>query len=67
MHYNGLSFGHNPEPSDPPHLKDEHLCNLCQEIILKDYPNHESVPFILKNLADRGLKREDNPEYRKTV
>lgn len=37
------------------------LCNPCVAVILKDFPEHESVPGILDNLESRGLRPEDNP------
>lgn len=57
-HYGSLNFGH--EPGHEKYGK-EFLCNNCIEIILNNYPDHPSVKFILENLEQRGLKREDNP------
>lgn len=33
-----------------------HLCDVCQKIILEDYPNHESVPLIKAALDKQRAK-----------
>lgn len=42
-------------------LNFDNLCNKCVNIILTDFPNHPSVPFIQENLKQRGLAPQDNP------
>ena len=44
-------------------LADEHLCNKCVAILCKNFPLHPSVVFIIQNLAARGSKPSDNPEW----
>ena len=39
------------------------LCNKCVEMILDQFPEHESVAGIIENLKMRGMSREDNPEF----
>lgn len=41
----------------------DNLCNKCVAVILKDHPDHPSVPYILADLKQRGLTKEDNPEW----
>ena len=48
-HYHtGVSnFGHTIEEIEQnPKLKDEHLCSKCCDVILEQYPNHPSAPYI---------------------
>lgn len=51
------NFGHRPEEEAiKPELAKEKLCDRCQQVILKDYPNHESVPFIKLALEEQRKK-----------
>jgi hypothetical protein len=45
-------------------LNYDHLCNRCMGVLLSEYKDHVSVPFILANLAERGLTPEQNPAKR---
>ena len=42
-------------------LNFDNLCNRCVQIILTDFPNHESAARILQNLSERGLSAGKNP------
>ena len=56
-HYVTDNFGHLPEEIlANPSLADEHLCDNCQSTILKDFPNHSSVPHIKKHLQEQAAK-----------
>lgn len=39
------------------------LCNRCVAILCKHFPEHEAAAKCVENLALRGLKPEDNPEW----
>lgn len=52
-HWHGVvdNFGHLPaEIALDPKLAKEKLCDGCQQIILRDFPNHDSVPHIVAAL-----------------
>lgn len=34
----------------------DHLCDKCQDVILNDYPDHESIPHIKANIQDQLKK-----------
>ena len=53
FHTNLFNFGH--ETDDKPNEK---LCDRCVGIILKYWPEHESISYILANIFERGLTRE---------
>ncbi len=44
-------------------LNFDSLCNRCVAILLKEHPEHESIPLILANLVERGVTAENNPEW----
>ncbi len=58
-HWHGVTdnFGHLPEEIEVnPSLAKEKLCDRCQQTILKDHPNHPSVPHIKTALAAQHEK-----------
>lgn len=58
-HCHGVTenFGHLPEEIEAdPSLAKEKLCDNCQQIILNDYPNHPSVPYIKAALTAQREK-----------
>lgn len=55
------NFGNLPEEvAIDPKLATERLCDRCQDVILKDYPEHPSVPYIRQALA-RQLAKYTRP------
>lgn len=61
-----LNFGHTPEEvSVEPWLGREKLCDKCQRIILTDYPEHASVPYIKASLKYQKEAAEYYEERRK--
>lgn len=51
------NFGHlADEVAQNPELAREHLCDDCQTLILKDFPDHDSVPHIRSALAVQRKK-----------
>lgn len=64
-HQNILNFrGHTEEEiKNDDKLKNDCLCNRCVVILQKYFDNHESIPYIEDNLKNRGMNREDNPEW----
>lgn len=48
-HWHGVTenFGHLPEEIEAkPELAREKLCDKCQSVILRDFPDHPSAPHI---------------------
>lgn len=62
------NFGHLPdEIAEKPKLAEEKLCDVCQRIILTQYPGHPAVPHILAALRSQEQKyrvQQINHEYR---
>jgi hypothetical protein len=34
----------------------DNLCDRCVQALLEDFPNHESIPFILENICQQRTK-----------
>lgn len=63
-HTESLNFGHTEEEmAQNPKLEREKLCNRCTSTLMKHFPGHASVPYIVNNLFERGVMPEANPEW----
>ena len=63
-HWHGSveNFGHLPEEiTADPKLAKEKLCDSCQQTILRNFPDHPSVPHIHAALEAQRIKYQNTP------